>query len=335
MGASKSGYTFHQLALDVLEESSVPLSVDEIWDLAVKKGLAAKIESQGKTPSATLGARIYLDIRDNPDSRIEKVSTRPTKFLLKGKKTKANTATINSECASDVKTVKATKIPYKEIDLHPLLVTFVNVNPKFNCLCKTINHQNSVRASKGVNEWMHPDIVGVHFYDDDYSSEVVGLQKKLCYRDFKLFSFEMKRTLNFDNLRECYFQAVSNSSWANEGYLVAYEISNDNDFLQELGRLNNAFGIGIIKLNPRIITQSEILFPSRISNELDWDTVEKLSGINKDFKNFLLEITSEKRSNNIKKIYDEPLLEDKFGNRSCDDLCEVYATEKKIIRDDE
>ena len=334
MSASKTGYTFLQLALDTLKESCGPLSVDEIWELAVKKGFAAKIESQGKTPNATLGARIYIDIRDNPNSKIVKVSTRPTKFSLKDKEQKTIQVCPNSEKTSEIKPVKAPKIPYKEIDLHPLLVTFVNVNPKFNCLCKTINHQNSVRASKGVNEWMHPDIVGGHFYDDDYSSEVVGLQKKLGYRNFKLFSFEMKRTLNFDNLRECYFQAVSNSSWANEGYLVAYEISNDDDFLQELGRLNNAFGIGIIKINPRIITQSEILFPSRISNELDWDTVEKLSGINKDFKNFLLEITSEKRSNNIKKIYDEPLLEDRSGDRSCDDLCEAYAVEKKIISED-
>lgn len=47
------------MVLDTMKESSEQLSVDEIWEQAVKKGLAAKIESQGKTPSATLGARIY------------------------------------------------------------------------------------------------------------------------------------------------------------------------------------------------------------------------------------------------------------------------------------
>ena len=331
MSASKNGYTFLQLALDVLEESNEPLSVDEIWEHAVKNGCAAKIESQGKTPSATLGSRIYVDIRDNPNSKIEKVSTRPTKFSLKGKKPKEVTAAANSETLVDVKSVEAPKISYKERDLHRLLVTFVNVNQKFNCLCKTIDEKKSIKAPKGVNEWAHPDIVGVHFYDDDYRSEVVGLQKKLGYRSFKLFSFELKTTLNFENLRKYYFQAVSNSSWANEGYLVAYEISKEPDFLQELGRLNNAFGIGIIELNPRIITQSEILFPSRISDDLDWDTVQKLTEINEDFRDFLLEITLEKRSNNMKKFYDEPLLEDRAGDRSCDDLCKAYALEKKII----
>lgn len=326
---SKVEYTFLSLALETLEAATSPLSVEEIWNLAVEKGYANKISTQGKTPWSSVGAQIYVDIRDNPNSKFVKATTKPTKFWLKGKL--GNKCT-GDKTTTDIVAVKTPKISYKEIDLHPLLVTYVNVNQRFNCLCKTIMHQSSNRAAKGVNEWLHPDIVGVHFYDNDYSSEVVGLQKKLGYRNFKLYSFEMKRDLSFDNLRECYFQAVSNSSWANEGYLVAYDISTESDFLQELGRLNNAFGIGIIKLNPSIITQSEILYHSRISNELDWDTVEKLSGTNKDFRNFLLEITSEKRSNNIKKIYDEPLLDyNDEREDSCDERCKKYAIEKKII----
>ena len=324
MSANNSIYTFLQLALDILGESDEPLSVDEIWDFAVKKGYAARIESQGKTPSATLGARIYVDIRDNPNSKIEKVSTRPTKFSLKGK---------SSTGIKSGATVVKKNNGYSELDLHSLLVTFVNVDPKFNCRCKTINDKRSTKAQKGVNEWVHPDIVGVHYYDDDYSPEVVGLQKKLGCRNFKLFSFEMKKALGFDNLRECYFQAVSNSTWANEGYLVAYEISGNDDFLKELCRLNNAFGIGIIKLNPKIITQSELLFPSKF-HELDWDTVEKLSCINNEFKNFLLEITSDKKSNNIKNFYDEPLQVSDHTGREVDDICADYALKKHIINGD-
>ena len=37
----------------------------------------------------------------------------------------------------------------------------------------------------------------------------------------KLWSFEAKLLINRSNVRECFFQAVSNSSWANFGYLVA------------------------------------------------------------------------------------------------------------------
>ena len=216
MSTNKSGYTFLQLVLDALEESDRPLSVDEIWEIAVKRGYAAKIDSQGKTPKATLSSRIYVELRDNPDSIIEKVSTRPTRFSIKGKVSN-DASTGKEKCKLDIKSSTKENKGYSELDLHNLLVTFVHVNQKFNCLCKTINDKRSTKAQKGVNEWAHPDIVGVHFYDDDYSSEVVGLQKKLGYRNFKLFSFEMKKALSFDNLRECYFQAVSNSSWVNEG----------------------------------------------------------------------------------------------------------------------
>ena len=45
------------------------------------------------------------------------------------------------------------------------------------------------------------------------------------------------------NYRESFFQAVSNSSWANEGYLVAAEIIQDDELLSELECLSIAFGI--------------------------------------------------------------------------------------------
>ena len=51
------------------------------------------------------------------------------------------------------------------------------------------------------------------------------------------------------NYRESFFQAVSYSSWANEGYLVAAEIIQDDELLSELECLSIAFGIGIIQLD--------------------------------------------------------------------------------------
>lgn len=89
-----------------------------------------------------------------------------------------------------------------------------------------------------------------------------------------MFSFELKVKLTFTNLREYYFQAVSNSSWANEGYLVVLEIENDPLLNDELRRLNNSFGIGIIVLNPSEIEESEILFPAREKEFVEWDTVD-------------------------------------------------------------
>ena len=42
--------TFKKLAKKVLEEENRPLSVEEIWDIAVKKGYDKLIKTTGKNP---------------------------------------------------------------------------------------------------------------------------------------------------------------------------------------------------------------------------------------------------------------------------------------------
>lgn len=127
-----------------------------------------------------------------------------------------------------------------------------------------------------------------------------------------MFSFELKRELNFSNLRESFFQAVSNSSWANEGYLVAAEINATDDFLDELKRLSTSFGIGVIQLNLTDPDSSELLFPARSKDMLDWDTINKLT-INPDFEEFIKRITNDTKNNEIiKERYDEILDKEKL-----------------------
>jgi len=101
---------------------------------------------------------------------------------------------------------------------------------------------------------------------------------------FKISSYELKKEINTDyELKKSFFQAVSNSSWANYGYLVAFEISDSLD--EEMERLNQSFGIGIIKLkaNPY---ESKILYQSKYK-ELDFKTLDKLCKINTDFETFI------------------------------------------------
>ena len=84
-------------------------------------------------------------------------------------------------------------------------------------------------------------------------------------------------------MKKSFFQAVSNSSLANYGYLVAFEISDSLD--EEMERLNQSFGIGIINLkaNPY---ESKMLYQSKY-NELDFKTLDKLCKINNDFETFI------------------------------------------------
>lgn len=164
--------------------------------------------------------------------------------------------------------------------------------------------------------------MGVYFPFNDFDETTLKLQEQLSITSVKIFSFELKVKLDLSTLRESYFQAVSNSSWANEGYLVALDISNDPDFVDELRRLNNSFGIGIIKLNPQNIHESEILFPSRINPELDWDTIERLSSENKDFKNFIKDMIEDLKLGKVKSKYDKVF---------SDDEIEKYVKDKGIL----
>lgn len=104
------------------------------------------------------------------------------------------------------------------------------------------------------------------------------------------FSFEMKRELTMGNLRESFFQVVSNSSWANEGYLVAPNIDESETFRAELGRLSGSFGIGIIELDLERPETGRILFPARQKETIDWEGANKLAKENPDFRKFLSDV---------------------------------------------
>lgn len=132
----------------------------------------------------------------------------------------------------------------------------------------------------------------------------------------------MKKHLDYSNLRQCFFQAVSNSSWANEGYLVCLKIDEDPNFRNELQRLSNAFGIGIIKLNAGSISESDIVCTARFNENIDWDTLDRLSEDNPDFKKFISDLTEDISLGKVKSTYDEVIPDEKFEN---------YLREKKII----
>lgn len=315
-------YTFLDLIVDVFNRIKLPMSPDEIWSKAVEFGLDKKLGSLGKTPSATVGSRLYVDVKENGEnSRFVQVSKRPSRFMPRES---LDSGTVESyvEIAETVRNRKNNESDFNERDLHPLLVKYVKENPHFHCYAKTIYQENSVRKVKGANEWLHPDLVGVYFPFGDYSTETTKLQKSMNVNSIKLFSFEMKKHLDYSNLRQCFFQAVSNSSWANEGYLVCLNINNDSDFMNELQRLSNAFGIGIIKLNARDINDSEIICQARYNESIDWDTLNRLAEDSPDFNKFISDLTEDIALGKVKSNYDKVIPDEKYEN---------YLVEKKII----
>lgn len=314
MRKKKNQYTYLKLAEEVLKASERPLTIVQIWKNGESMKLIDKLGSVGKTPINTLQARLYLDVRDNEDSIFVQTSKRPSRFFLKDMKA---VETVEEEPDIDTK-----KDNFHERDLHKLLSTYVNAAPEFGCKTKTIYHEKTSKSQKGYNEWLHPDIVGVHFPFADYQGETIELQKTLGDEQYVLCSFEMKISLAFSNFRQYYFQAVSNSSWAHGGYIVALDIDEDESFMQELKRLNNAFGIGVIKLNPENISQSPILFTSKLNKALDWDTIDRLVE-NPDFKDFVKDVKYDADNMKIRGKYDE-VFED-------DEEAAEYSKNKRII----
>jgi uncharacterized protein len=196
--------TFLELAKKVLTEENRPLSPSEIWKLATAKGYDTAVGSEGKTPAHTLYSVIFTDQRDNPNSAFIKVGSRPYRYFLKelaaGKKPE------ELQKAGSEEPFVPEKYQYQESQLHPFLCYFVD--QQFDSLAKTIRHGTSRRDAFG--EWVHPDMIGVHYPLKEWHEEVFDLSTTMGGVPVRLYSFEVKRKLSFANLREAFFQAVSN-----------------------------------------------------------------------------------------------------------------------------
>ncbi|SEH52444.1 hypothetical protein SAMN02910265_01245 [Ruminococcus flavefaciens] len=288
--------TFTQLAIDVIRAENRAMAPNEIWEKAVELGLTEQLLSSGQTPIKTLGAQLYVSIKRDPDnSPFIQVSKRPALFSLR-----ELTGTPSSIPITNGRSVHYS---FNERHLHKILASFIFSDSHFNCYSKTIFHEVSSRGQRGENEWLHPDIVAVRYPFDDFNDDTRRLMSSIEHSDVKLFSFEMKIELSFANLRKSYFQAVSNSSWANEGYIVALKYDQNPDFIDELRRLNRAFGIGFIKLNADDYTQSEIILSAR-ENELDWNTIDRLCDKNDDFKSFTQTVSFDLGCDRVRNIND-------------------------------
>lgn len=294
---------FMQFAEKIIKEENKPLSPREIWEIGVNKGYDRQLNSTGKTPWETISARIYVDIKDNQNTNFIKLNTKPVRFFLKNIPQNFDIEKIEKEQEGNIGKRES---GYSERDLHKYLSYFVYTYNNF-VYTKTIYHETSTK--KKYSQWIHPDIVGVYFSFEQWEPEIFDISKEVGNLSIRLFSYELKRELNFSNLRESYFQAVSNSSWANEGYLVTAELDDDKELMEEIKRLSNSFGIGLLKLNVNNPDSSEIIYPAKQRDIIDIETMNKISQINPDFEDFLKRIKIDLNSKEIRKekydkIYD-------------------------------
>ncbi|WP_299872126.1 hypothetical protein [uncultured Cocleimonas sp.] len=238
--------------------------------------------TQGKTPKATISAQLGSFIRDN-DSRVKRVKGKGAIYLyyLSKYEELINFDDFPLLTEETTKEIKQPNKTYQERDLHKLLSSYLKNQ---NIYSKTIFHEQSTMSNDGHQKWVHPDMVGIDFIHLTSKANQALMKVTNNLDTFKISSYELKKEINTDyELKKTYFQAVSNSSWANYGYLVAFDIS--SSLINEIERLNQSFGIGVIELksNPY---ESKILFPSKYK-ELDFKTIDKLCKINPAFEDFI------------------------------------------------
>jgi hypothetical protein len=285
--------TFLDLAEKILREVKRPMTVSQIWEYAQQKDYTSQLDSQGKTPANTLGAQLHVNAKDKKNSPFASVGSGPKRFYLKSLKYDKS---LLVEEVVEPNNGNSDKSAFLEKDLHPLLAYF---NYYFQgAFSKTLDHTKSTKKQFG--EWVHPDMVACGFVLDEWKSEVYDLSLSIGQAPIHLVSFEIKKSLTFGNLRESFFQAVSNSSWAHQGFLVTASISKEKEFLDELLRLSNSFGIGVILLDMKDPDDSEIIFEAEEKEILDWEVINKLT-INPDFSDFLKRIQRDIESKEIRK----------------------------------
>lgn len=178
-----------------------------------------------------------------------------------------------------------TSISHTEHDLYPILIDYLK--SELRLYCQRIDERRSKNSrGSGGNQWLHPDIVAMQPMDKEWNELVRSCVKQGAGQSVRLWSFEVKKELNGSNARKSFFQAVSNSSWANEGYLVVTSISNSSTE-NELRMLSALHGIGVIILNPENPSESEMMLPARSRPEIDWESVNRILVENEDFKDYI------------------------------------------------
>lgn len=176
---------------------------------------------------------------------------------------------------------------FSEADLYPLLIEYLHKD--LGLYCRRIDERKSrnQHGSKG-NHWLHPDIVALEPLNQHWDSVVKTSARFGNDSSIRLWSFEVKRHLTRGNIRESFFQAVSNSTWANYGYLVATSLNQDAE--SELQMLSSLHGIGILLLDIESLFDSQILIPAQYRQSVDWQSVNRIVEENSDFKGFIEQV---------------------------------------------
>jgi hypothetical protein len=173
----------------------------------------------------------------------------------------------------------------QEKDLYPNLKEFL-FDVEAVVSMRINESKSSNKRGRHGNMWLHPDVVGMYVPDKHWVGMVRECANLFPTRKARLISVEVKLRLTASDIRESFFQTVSNSHWANRSYLAATQIIGD-DTWRELEMLCALHGVGYIKIDPVDPRSGRILIPAKERDEVDWASANRIAAENSDFQRFL------------------------------------------------
>lgn len=176
-----------------------------------------------------------------------------------------------------------------EKDMYPLLRQYLET---MGLVSKRVDETRS-KKSKGpkANKWLHPDIVAMQAIPDQWNHVVQSCVQAGGGDMVHFWAFEVKKKVTMSSVREDFFQTVSNSSWANYGYLVCTAIEGDKTE-EELRMLSALHGIGVINLITENPSESTIVIPARFREKPDWRSIDRLVQENPDMEDFIKRVAT-------------------------------------------
>jgi len=176
---------------------------------------------------------------------------------------------------------------FSEHDLYPMLIEYLSKD--LGLYCQRIDERKSKNShGNGGNHWLHPDIVALEPLDQGWDEIVRSCVRSGNHSSVRLWSFEVKKHLTKGNVRKYFFQAVSNSSWANFGYLVATGLNGDVE--GELQMLSSLHGIGVLILDTESLFDSQIFIPAQERVNVDWQSANRIVSENRDFHYYIEQV---------------------------------------------
>jgi uncharacterized protein len=113
--------------------------------------------------------------------------------------------------------------------------------------------------------WKYPDMALVDWELDESADNSFALNRdlqelkmSLGVQPFAIASVKLTLMINYDNVREVFFQTLSGSRWAHSGELVIATAIADEQLAEDLRRLGAEYGLGVSTLGIKLDALDEL-----------------------------------------------------------------------------